>query len=79
MHKYDKALVLGCGRSGMAAEALLRSEGATVVSICQERTPDYQYEDIHFDPEVAIMSPGFSLDHPWVKDLVWREIGRAHV
>jgi len=74
MHKYKSALVLGCGRSGMAAEALLRSEGTTVFSICQERTPDYQYDDIHFDPEVAIMSPGFSLEHPWVKDLVDRGI-----
>ncbi len=27
MHKYKSAVVLGCGRSGMAAEALLRSEG----------------------------------------------------
>jgi len=74
MHKYDKALVLGCGRSGRAAEAMLRSEGASVVSICQEATPDYQYEDLHFDPEVAIISPGFSLEHPWVKDLVARGI-----
>ncbi len=74
MHKYRSALVLGCGRSGRAAEALLRSEGVTVVSICQETTPDYQYEDIHFDPEIAIMSPGFSLEHPWVKDLIARGI-----
>ena len=74
MHVYDKVLILGCGRSGRAAEAMLRSEGASVVSICQEATPDYQYEDIHFDPEVAIVSPGFSLEHPWVKDLVARGI-----
>jgi len=74
MHKYKSALVLGCGRSGMAAEALLRSEGATVSSICQELTPDYSYDDLGFDPEVAIMSPGFSLEHPWVKDLIARGI-----
>jgi len=74
MHKYEKAVVLGCGRSGRAAEAMLRSEGSLVLSICQETTPDYRYEDFHFDPEVAIISPGFSLEHPWVKDLVARGI-----
>ncbi len=74
MHKYSKALVVGCGRSGLAAEALLRSEGVAVVSICQEITPDYRYEDLHFDPDVAVVSPGFSLTHPWIKDLIARGI-----
>ena len=74
MHKYQRALVVGCGRSGRAAEALLRSEGCTVVSICQEITPDYRYEDLHFDPEVAVISPGFPLTHPWITDLVARGI-----
>jgi UDP-N-acetylmuramoylalanine--D-glutamate ligase len=74
MHKYGKALVVGCGRSGRAAEALLRSEGTTVASICQEITPDYRYEDLHFDPDVAIISPGFSLNHPWIRELVERGI-----
>jgi UDP-N-acetylmuramoylalanine--D-glutamate ligase len=74
MHTYNKALVVGCGRSGRAAEALLRSEGSTVTSICQETTPDYRYEDLPFEPDVAIMSPGFSLEHPWVKDLIARGI-----
>lgn len=66
--------MVGCGRSGRAAEALLRSEGCTVFSICQETTPDYSYEDIHFDPEIAVVSPGFPLIHPWIKDLVKRGI-----
>lgn len=74
MHKYKKALVVGCGRSGRAAEALLRSEGASVVSICQEITPDYRYEDLHFDPDVAVISPGFSLGHPWIKDMIDRGV-----
>lgn len=74
MHSYKKALVLGCGRSGRAAEALLRAEGTTVVSICQETTPDYAYEDLCFDPDVAIISPGFELNHPWVAELVQRDI-----
>ncbi|NOU36995.1 MAG: UDP-N-acetylmuramoyl-L-alanine--D-glutamate ligase [Kiritimatiellaceae bacterium] len=70
MHKYGKALVVGCGRSGRAAEALLRSEGTTVTSICQEITPDYCFKGLHFDPDVAIISPGFSLNHPWIKELI---------
>lgn len=74
MHRYKKALVVGCGRSGRAAEALLRSEGATVVSISQETTPDYRFEDLHFDPDVAVISPGFALTHPWIQDLVKRRI-----
>lgn len=74
MYKPKRALVLGCGRSGRAAEALLRSEGCTVVSICQETTPDYCYEELHFEPEVAIVSPGFSLNHPWMQDLIARGI-----
>jgi len=74
MHNYKKALVVGCGRSGRAAEALLRSEGCTVVSICQEITPDYRFEELHFDPDVAVISPGFSLQHPWIKDLIERGI-----
>jgi len=74
MHKYKKALVVGAGRSGRAAEALLRSEGATVISICQEITPDYRYDDLHFNPDVAIVSPGFSLKHPWISDLIERGI-----
>jgi UDP-N-acetylmuramoylalanine--D-glutamate ligase len=74
MHKYKTALIVGCGRSGRAAEALLRSEGCTGFSICQESTPDYRYEDIHFDPDVAIISPGFSLKHPWIIDLIKRGI-----
>ena len=74
MHNYKTALVVGCGRSGRAAEALLRSEGCTVVSICQEITPDYRFEDLHFNPDVAIISPGFSLKHPWIKDLIERGV-----
>jgi UDP-N-acetylmuramoylalanine--D-glutamate ligase len=49
---------------------MLRSEGTTVASISQEITPDYRFEDLHFNPDVAIISPGFSLNHPWIKELV---------
>jgi UDP-N-acetylmuramoylalanine--D-glutamate ligase len=74
MHQYQKALVIGCGRSGRAAEALLRSEETTVVSISKETTPDYRYEDLCFVPDVAIVSPGFARTHPWLADLEARGI-----
>lgn len=74
MHTYKSALVLGSGRSGRAAEALLRAEGAVAASISQDSTPDYQFESLGFVPEAAIVSPGFALDHPWVLDLKERGI-----
>jgi len=74
MHNYKTALVVGCARSGRAVEALFRSEGTSVTSICQEITPGYRYEELHFNPEVAIVSPGFSLKHPWINDLINRGI-----
>lgn len=67
-------MVLGRGRSGRAAEALLRSEGAVVQTVCQEQTPDFCCKDLDFEPEVAVVSPGFAMDHPWVLDLVDRGI-----
>jgi len=76
MHKYTKALVLGCGRSGMAAEALLRTEG-TEALVLDESTCDFssfKSQVSSFQPPVAVISPGFSLEHPWVKDLMARGI-----
>ena len=45
-----------------------------MVSISQETTPGYGYEELHFDPDVAVISPGFALTHPWIRDLIQREI-----
>jgi len=76
MHKYDKALILGCGRSGRAAEALLRSEGADVL-VLDEAECDFSGFELQvssFKPSVAVISPGFALDHPWVKGLTARGI-----
>ncbi len=73
-HSYKTALILGTGRSGRAAEALLREEGCSVVCLCEETTPDYTFEKIQFHPDVVIMSPGFPLTHPWVHDLLLRGI-----
>jgi UDP-N-acetylmuramoylalanine--D-glutamate ligase len=70
MHRYQTALILGTGRSGRAAEVLLRSEGITTVSICEKTTPEYSFERLHMVPDVAIISPGFALSHPWVVELL---------
>lgn len=76
MHKYKKALILGCGRSGRAAEALLRSEGAEVLVLDENNTAvsDFEFRVSSFSPHVVIVSPGFAIAHPWVKDLLKRGI-----
>ena len=58
-------LIIGAGRSGLAAEALLQSEGVPT-SLFDEQT--HTIEDLIDHCEIcidrAIMSPGFST-HPW--------------
>ena len=76
MHKYKSALVLGCGRSGMAAEALLRFEGVETL-VLDEPTcgfASFKSQVSSFQPDRAIISPGFSLKHPWIQDLIARGI-----
>jgi UDP-N-acetylmuramoylalanine--D-glutamate ligase len=76
VRKYKKALVVGCGRSGRAAEALLRSEKCETLSL-DESTTDFsafQSQVSSFLPEIAVVSPGFSLKHPWIKDLIERGV-----
>ena len=60
-------LIIGAGRSGLAAEALLQSEGIPT-SLFDEQTHTIQDLIDHCEGSVidrAIMSPGFSLTHPW--------------
>jgi len=86
MHKYEKALILGYGGSGRAAEALLQSEGAEVL-VLDEAESDFsnfppqricrrhdKSQVSNFQPQVAIVSPGFSLEHLWMKDLKERGV-----
>ena len=61
------SVIIGAGRSGLAAEALLQSEGIAT-SLFDENTHTIQDLIDHCEASVidrAIMSPGFSLTHPW--------------
>ncbi len=68
MHRFGTALILGYGRSGRAAERMLREEGAQTHVVSRETAGDAELalllEETPF--EVCIVSPGFGLDHPWV-------------
>lgn len=68
MELYSKALILGQGRSGQAAERLLRQEGTEVHAVSRETTDDAGLARIlaseFFD--ICIVSPGFGLAHPWM-------------
>jgi len=68
MKQYDTALVLGYGRSGRAAERLLCAEGATVLVVSEEDSDVLALEQALAENafDVCIVSPGFSLSHPWV-------------
>ncbi len=75
MNKYSTALILGCGRSGRAAERLLRTEETTVLVLAEESAglPELiqVLEETSF--EICIVSPGFALSHPWLSAV--REAG----
>ena len=58
-----RALVLGLGRSGKAARALLCSKGMEVVALDKDDAfPSAGGVPFAF----AVVSPGIALDHPWI-------------
>ena len=57
-----RALVLGYGRSGKAAEALLRAQGAEVVVLADDARDEMDEGSFDF----AVVSPGIALTHPWI-------------
>jgi UDP-N-acetylmuramoylalanine--D-glutamate ligase len=69
MHIYNKALILGYGRSGRAAERLLQAEGTATVVAAGDTHSDAEFfqglETADFD--VCVVSPGFGLSNPWIQ------------
>jgi UDP-N-acetylmuramoylalanine--D-glutamate ligase len=68
MEPYGTALILGYGRSGQAAERLLNAEGTKTQVLSQETSGDAELKKAlkGWNHDVCIVSPGFSLAHPWV-------------
>lgn len=72
---YERALVLGAGRSGQAAKKLLESE-QTQVFVLEDKDTSFEAfcaTVAEQRPQVAVVSPGFAIDHPWLNEL--REMG----
>ena len=69
MKTYQTALLLGYGRSGKAAERMLQAEGTETVVLTRESSDDAAVapflQNRRFD--VCIVSPGFGMDHPWLR------------
>ena len=65
-----RALVLGYGRSGKAAEALIKAQGMEAVVLADDGLD--RIEDEGFD--FAVVSPGIALTHPWVVEAKRRGI-----
>ena len=64
----NKALVLGYGRSGKAAESLLCRDGFSVTVLDGEMAfPDGDFA-------FAVVSPGIALTHPWIVEARCRNI-----
>ena len=76
MEKYRTALVLGYGRSGRAAERLLRAEECQTVVLTQETADDAEVSNalVATKFDVCIVSPGFGLSNPWIRAVREAEI-----
>ena len=59
-----RALVVGYGRSGKAAEALLRAQGTEVVVLADDARDGLGEGRFDF----AVVSPGIALTHPWIAE-----------
>ena len=57
-----RALVLGYGRSGKAAAALLKAQGAEAIVLADDGRDGIGDGDFGF----AVVSPGIALTHKWV-------------
>jgi UDP-N-acetylmuramoylalanine--D-glutamate ligase len=68
METYRSALILGYGRSGRAAERMLKAEGCDTVVLSQETAGNAEVSQIleRRDFDICIVSPGFGLSNPWL-------------
>ncbi len=69
--KFEKVIVLGNGRSGKSARDLLVSEGSEVLVLEDGETSFDQFcaTVSEFKPQLAVVSPGFAIDHAWLNHL----------
>jgi len=67
INRVCRAVVLGAGASGKAAARLLQSEGSDVHLFSAETEPLTAAALRAFKPDVAVVSPGFCLMHPWLE------------
>ncbi len=68
----EKVLVWGLGKSGLAAEELLRSKGYQVVSGDDARGD--RWEEFIRDVDMVVLSPGIPPSHPLWREALRREI-----
>jgi UDP-N-acetylmuramoylalanine--D-glutamate ligase len=74
MSGMERVLILGAGRSGRAAERMLRVEGLMPVVVSEEPGGESAFRSaLAAGLDRCIVSPGFALDHPWLVAL--REAG----
>lgn len=77
MEKSDApVLILGQGRSGRAAQNLLETEGTPTVIFSEEENSFADLEKFlsKTSPPFCVVSPGFSIHHPWVKSIACKGI-----
>ena len=69
-------LILGRGRSGQAAQRLLEAEGTKTVVFSEESNEFSALEKFlkTKTPAFCVVSPGFSIHHPWIKLILQKGI-----
>jgi len=87
--KGRRVLILGMGASGRAAVRVLHGEGA-VLTVADERKPNGTLlreleekgipclapaeKDFVWEGDAAVISPGFSVHHPWIRQLQQKRV-----
>lgn len=64
---HAACLVLGYGRSGKAAETLLKRQGYSV-TVLDDKAHNLTIPQARNVPAFAVVSPGIALTHPWIRE-----------